>query len=369
MLLVLMIVLILITPLILSVMNQRETILWNATAEVSDFMHFSLFILFSLSVPPCHLQPYLNYIDYYGFYNGYTDTYQVGLCFNYTFGDLCTAGITNEVATLICRNRGYSKWWYASAYNSLPLASGAVNTSYYANSTYSRFGVNYAEFGCPSNASSLSSCYDNFTTVNNCSMGYGGYLVLSCTYCTFANIEFLNNYNFSLLAFGGVSSSSVASPTPSPTISATIDSTGVFTSSVSTIIDSTGVFTSSVSITPTPTSTPGISYCIFIIINLSYQLLVTCSLECYTLPSSIPVIVLQVYFKLLFALTPLTATCVLMESLMILLLWYVEIMTLVSAWKWYYSCLENILHFHHATCTLSSSLSLISFWQGDYRLC
>ena len=85
-------------------------------------------------------------------------------------------------------------------------------------------------------------------------MGYGGYLVLSCTYCTFANIEFLNNYNFSLLAFGGVSSSSVASPTPSPTISATIDSTGVFTSSVSTIIDSTGVFTSSVSAVVTSTS-------------------------------------------------------------------------------------------------------------------
>ena len=183
MLLVLMIVLILVTPLILSVMNQRETILWNATAEVIDFMHFSLFILFSLSVTPCHLQPYLNYIDYNSFYNGYTDTYQVGLCFNYTFGDLCTAGITTEVATLICRNRGYSKWWYTSTYYSLPLASGAVNTSYYANSTYSRFGVNYAEFGCPSNASSLSSCYDNFTTVNNCSMGYGGYLVLSCTYC------------------------------------------------------------------------------------------------------------------------------------------------------------------------------------------
>ena len=90
-------------------MNQRETTLWNATAEVSDYMQFPIFIFFSLSVPPCHLQPYLNYIDYSYFFSGYTDTYQVGLCFNYTFGDLCTAGITTEVATLICRNRGYSK--------------------------------------------------------------------------------------------------------------------------------------------------------------------------------------------------------------------------------------------------------------------
>ena len=96
-------------------------------------------------------------------------------------------------------------------------------------------------------------------------MGYGGYLVLWCTYCMCPNIElYLNNYNFSLLVYGGVSSSSsVASPTPSPTISATIDSTGVFTSSVSTIIDSTGVFTSSVSITPTPTSTPGIKVIVY----------------------------------------------------------------------------------------------------------
>ena len=61
------------------------------------------------------------------------------------------------------------------------LASGTVNTSY-ANRTYSRYGVSYASFNCPSYAYSLSSCYDNVSVVNNCSMGYGGFLVITCTY-------------------------------------------------------------------------------------------------------------------------------------------------------------------------------------------
>ena len=62
----------------------------------------------------------------------------------------------------------------------LSIASGRVTT--YAGNAYSSFyGVNYANFNCPSNAGSLSSCYaDNVTTVSNCSMGYGGLLVVEC---------------------------------------------------------------------------------------------------------------------------------------------------------------------------------------------
>ena len=98
-----------VTPIILSVMNQRETILQNATAELSDFMHFPFSFSFLYQYLHAICSHNLNYTDYSYFGAGYTDTYQVGLCFNYTFGDLCAAGITNEVATLICRNRGYSK--------------------------------------------------------------------------------------------------------------------------------------------------------------------------------------------------------------------------------------------------------------------
>ena len=55
-----------------------------------------------------------------------------------------------------------------------------ISTSY-ANRTYSRYSNDYANFNCPSNAGSLSSCYaDNVTTVSNCSLGYGGILVVEC---------------------------------------------------------------------------------------------------------------------------------------------------------------------------------------------
>ena len=56
-----------------------------------------------------------------------------------------------------------------------------ISTSY-ANRTYSRYSNDYANFNCPSNAGSLSSCYaDNVTTVSNCSLGYGGILVVECS--------------------------------------------------------------------------------------------------------------------------------------------------------------------------------------------
>ena len=63
---------------------------------------------------------------------------------------------------------------------SLSLAFGRVTTGY-ADQTYSFLNVNYANFNCPSNAGSLSSCSaDNVTTVSNCSLGYGGILVVEC---------------------------------------------------------------------------------------------------------------------------------------------------------------------------------------------
>ena len=51
----------------------------------------------------------------------------------------------------------------------------------YTNSTYSNYDNDYAGFNCPYYADSLSSCYDNVSVVNNCSMGYGGILVIECT--------------------------------------------------------------------------------------------------------------------------------------------------------------------------------------------
>ena len=82
-----------------------------AIAEVSytSLIVLIIVILIFLLVPPCHLQPSLYYLDHYYFNNGYTSTFQVGMCFNYTTGELCANGVTNDTANLMCKNLGYSK--------------------------------------------------------------------------------------------------------------------------------------------------------------------------------------------------------------------------------------------------------------------
>ena len=103
-----MIVIFLNLLLILNALIQTITILCLAIAEVS--YNYSILLIAILSVPPCNLQPSLDYLDYHSVSNGYTISYQVGMCFNYTIGDLCTSGVTNDTANLICRNNGFSKW-------------------------------------------------------------------------------------------------------------------------------------------------------------------------------------------------------------------------------------------------------------------
>ncbi|XP_019854701.1 PREDICTED: uncharacterized protein LOC109583709 [Amphimedon queenslandica] len=117
---------------------------------------------------PCNLQTSLGYIESSYTGDSYTEIYQVGVCINATYGDVCSDGITDDVALLFCRAQG---GYYSTA---------SVSYSY-TNRTYSNYNNDYAGFSCPYYAGSLSSCYDNVSVVNNCSMGYGGILVVECT--------------------------------------------------------------------------------------------------------------------------------------------------------------------------------------------
>lgn len=55
-------------------------------------------------------------------------------------------------------------------------------TNFYDNRTISSYTSTYANFSCPLGAGMISSCYDNVTTVKNCSRGFGGFLVVECSH-------------------------------------------------------------------------------------------------------------------------------------------------------------------------------------------
>ena len=63
-------------------------------------------LLYFIGPVPCNLQTNLAYIDSSYFGNGYTAIYQVGVCINATYGDVCSDGITDDVALLFCRSQG-----------------------------------------------------------------------------------------------------------------------------------------------------------------------------------------------------------------------------------------------------------------------
>ncbi|XP_019854704.1 PREDICTED: uncharacterized protein LOC109583712 [Amphimedon queenslandica] len=117
----------------------------------------------------CDLKPALRLITY--FKNGidYTRVYQISMCINSTYGDVCADGINDYVALLFCQ----SETLYFNA---------ASVTNFYDNRTISSYKSAYANFSCPLGAGTISSCYDNVTTVKDCSRGFGGFLVVECSH-------------------------------------------------------------------------------------------------------------------------------------------------------------------------------------------
>ena len=69
--------------------------------------------------------------------------------------------------------------------------NAASVTDYYDNRTISSYTSTYANFSCPLGAGIISSCYDNATTVKDCSRGFGGFLVVECSHSMYLTFDHL----------------------------------------------------------------------------------------------------------------------------------------------------------------------------------
>ena len=159
---------------------------------------------FNLSVPrPCQqFQTNLNYLSFRYDTTQYSYFYQVVLCFNNIYGQVCGNGFTDHEATLICQYNGFQGKWLnqqitlvssfiylfihlfiISSFNYLSFSFivGFV-TSQYVNQTYNYYNYYYSNFTCPPSAVNLTSCSNNVNTVSSCS-GYGGPAVIQCVTC------------------------------------------------------------------------------------------------------------------------------------------------------------------------------------------
>lgn len=66
------------------------------------------FIILLLVPRPCEtFETSLSYLGYSSSSNSYSVTIQVSMCIDNAYGNLCAAGITNEIANLICTRNGF----------------------------------------------------------------------------------------------------------------------------------------------------------------------------------------------------------------------------------------------------------------------
>ena len=91
------------SPVITCVNCKFVLVMWRINLSLSLSLSLSLLVQ-----RPCQqFQPNLNYLDYRYETTQYSDFYQVVLCLNNAYGQVCRNGFTDHEANLICQYNGY----------------------------------------------------------------------------------------------------------------------------------------------------------------------------------------------------------------------------------------------------------------------